>query len=153
RLFGPNSEGLNKNMLNSDPPEHSRLRRITSQAFAPRRIEALRPLIVGMVDELLDRVTPHGRCEFIEDFAVQLPTMVIGELLGMPVTDREQILEWTQVIRTSGSSKRSPEIERAAVQEAQAQLHRYLVGLVAAKREQPGDDMISALIDASDRGG
>ncbi|SBT43258.1 cytochrome P450 family protein [Micromonospora narathiwatensis] len=153
RIFGPNSEGLNKNMLNSDPPEHTRLRRIVSQAFAPRRIEALRPRVARIVDDLLDRVVVRGRAELMRDFAIPLPMTVICELLGIPAAEHGQVLGWTQVIRTSGSSRRSPEEERAAVQEAQLRLHHYLADLVRAKRARPADDMISALVEACDRDG
>ncbi|MEU4568933.1 cytochrome P450 [Micromonospora sp. NPDC023956] len=152
RIFGPNSEALNRNMLNSDPPEHSRLRRIVSQAFAPRRIEALRPRVAEIVDTLLDRIVPHGAADLMHDFAIPLPMMVIGELLGIPEADHQRVLDWTQVIRTSGSSKR-PEEDRAAVQEAQLRLHHYLVGFVQAKRADPADDIVSDLIAASDREG
>jgi cytochrome P450 len=153
RIFGPNSEGLNKNMLNSDPPEHTRLRRMVSQAFAPRRIEALRPRVAEIVDNLLDKIIPQGQSELMHDFAIPLPMMVICELLGIPETDHERVLDWTQVIRTSGSSRRPPEEDRAAVQEAQLRLHHYLADLVQAKRAHPADDMISALIDACDHDG
>ncbi|MGR6320527.1 cytochrome P450 [Micromonospora soli] len=153
RLFGPNSEGLNKNMLNSDPPEHTRLRRIVSQAFAPRRIEALRPRVAQIVDGLLDPLVPQGRAELMHDFAIPLPMSVICELLGIPEADHGQVLDWTQVIRTSGSSRRPPQEERAAVQEAQLKLHDYLVDLVQAKRAHPADDIIGALIDSRDRDG
>ena len=153
KIFGPNSEALNKNMLNADPPEHTRLRRITSQAFAPRRIEALRPRVARIVDDLLDKIIPQGQSQLMHDFAIPLPMMVISELLGIPETDHERVLDWTQVIRTSGSSGRSPEVERAAVQEAQLRLHHYLEDLVQDKRAHPADDMISALIDACDHDG
>ncbi|ROO59600.1 cytochrome P450 [Micromonospora sp. Llam0] len=153
RFFGPNSEGLNKNMLNSDPPEHSRLRRLVSQAFAPRRIEALRPRIGQVVDDLLDKFAPRGEADLMHQFAVPLPMVVICELLGVPKPDHEQVLGWTQVIRTSGSASRPPDQERAAVQQVQAQLHEYLTGLVRAKRATPADDMLTALIDACDHGG
>ncbi|WP_229402246.1 cytochrome P450 family protein [Micromonospora okii] len=153
RIFGPNSEGLNRNMLNSDPPEHTRLRRIVSQAFAPRRVEALRPRIAEVVDALLDRVVPRGRCDLMEDFAIPLPMTVISELLGIPEEDHARVLDWTQVIRTSGSSGRPPEEDRAAVQEAQAWLHHYLADLVEAKRARPADDMVSSLVQACDRDG
>jgi cytochrome P450 len=79
--------------------------------------------------------------------------IVISELLGIPETDHDKVLEWTQVIRESGSAGRPPAEERAAVQEAQLWLHQYLTGLVKAKREQPADDMVSALIDAADHEG
>ena len=153
RIFGPNSEALNKNMLNADPPEHGRLRRIMSQAFAPRRIEALRPRVAAVVDDLLDKMIPHGQSDLMHDFAIPLPMMVISELLGIPETDHERVLAWTQVIRTSGSSGRTPEEERAAVQEAQLWIGRYLADLVQAKRGHPADDMISALIEACDQDG
>ncbi|MFF5176221.1 cytochrome P450 [Micromonospora sp. NPDC000089] len=153
RLFGPNSEGLNRNMLNSDPPEHTRLRRIVSQAFAPRRIEALRPRVAAIVDDLLDRVVERGRAELMHDFAIPLPMRVIGELIGIPEDDHDRVLDQTQVIRTSGSSGRPPAEDRAAVQEAQLWLHDYLVDLVRAKRARPGDDIISALIADCDQAG
>ncbi|MFB9234654.1 cytochrome P450 [Plantactinospora siamensis] len=153
RIFGPNSAGLNKNMLNADPPEHTRLRRIVSQAFAPRRIEALRPRIARAVDDLLDKIVPRGEADLMADFAIPLPMTVICDLLGIPPADRDGVLDWTQVIRTSGSSRRSPEEERAAVQEVQLRLHHYLAELVQAKREQPADDLISALIEACDQSG
>jgi len=153
RIFGPNSEGLNKNMLNSDPPEHSRLRRMVSQAFAPRRIEALRPRVTELVDDLLDKIISQGESELMHDFAIPLPMMVICELLGIPETDHERVLDWTQVIRTSGSSGRGPDEDRAAVQEAQLWLHHYLADLVQAKRAHPADDMIGALIESCDQDG
>jgi cytochrome P450 len=153
RIFGPNSEGLNRNMLNCDPPEHTRLRRVVSQAFAPRRIEALRPRVEAIVDGLLDRIVPRGEAELMADFAIPLPMMVISELLGIPEADHEKVLDWTQVIRTSGSSGRPPAEERAAVQEVQLLLHHYLADLVRAKRAHPADDMVSSLIDACDREG
>ncbi|MFC0003478.1 cytochrome P450 family protein [Micromonospora siamensis] len=153
KIFGPNSEALNRNMLNADPPEHTRLRRMISQAFAPRRIEALRPRVAQIVDDLLDKVVPRGEAELMGDFAIPLPMRVISELLGIPPADHDRVLDWTQVIRTSGSSRRSPQEERAAVQEAQLRLHHYLAGLVAAKRAHPADDIVSALIDACDQEG
>ncbi|MEV0430226.1 cytochrome P450 [Micromonospora sp. NPDC050495] len=151
RIFGPNSAGLNQNMLNSDPPEHTRLRRVVSQAFSPRRIEALRPRVAEIVDHLIDKLLPQGQAELMHDFAIPLPMTVICELLGVPPADHGRVLDWTQVIRTSGSTRRPPEEERAAVQEAQSRLHHYLAGLVRAKRDDRADDIIGALIAACDR--
>ncbi|WFE40712.1 cytochrome P450 [Micromonospora sp. WMMD998] len=151
RIFGPNSEGLNRNMLNSDPPEHTRLRRVVSQAFAPRRIEALRPRVATIVDHLIDKMIPRGEADLMREFAIPLPMTVICELLGVPPADHDRVLDWTQVIRTSGSASRPPAEERAAVQEAQLRLHHYLADLVRAKRDDPADDIIGALVDAVDR--
>jgi cytochrome P450 len=153
RIFGPNSEGLNKNMLNCDPPEHDRLRQIVSQAFTTRRIEALRPRVTAFVESLLDKMLPRGESDLMRDFAIPLPMMVICDLLGIPEVDHDRVLGWTQVIRTSGSSHRPPEQERAAVQEAQLRLNRYLADLVQARRAHPAPGMISELIDACDREG
>ncbi|GIH18590.1 cytochrome P450 family protein [Rugosimonospora africana] len=153
RIFGPNSEGLNKNMLNSDPPEHDRLRQIVSQAFTTRRVEALRPRVAGFVESLLEKIIPRGECDLMRDFAIPLPMMVICDLLGIPEIDHDRVLGWTQVIRTSGSSRRPPEQERAAVQEAQLRLNHYLADLVQAKRAHPTAGMINELIDACDRDG
>jgi len=140
-------------MLNSDPPEHTRLRRVVSQAFAPRRIEALRPRVASIVDQLIDKMAPHGEADLMHDFAIPLPMTVICELLGVPPADHGRVLDWTQVIRTSGSTSRPPAQERAAVQEAQLRLHQYLTGLVRAKRDDPADDIIAALIKAVDEDG
>jgi cytochrome P450 len=109
--------------------------------------------VAEIVDNLLDKIIPDGQSELMRDFAIPLPMMVICELLGIPETDHERVLGWTQVIRTSGSSGRSPADDKAAVQEAQLRLHHYLADLVRAKRGEPADDMISALIDGSDHDG
>lgn len=105
------------------------------------------------MDTLLDRIVPQGGCDLMRDFAIPLPMLVISDLLGLPESDHERVLDWTQVIRTSGSANRSPEKDRAAVQEAQLRLHHYLIDLVQAKRAHPADDMIGALVDACDRDG
>jgi cytochrome P450 len=140
-------------MLNCDPPEHDRLRQIVSQAFTTRRIEALRPRVTAFVESLLDKMLPRGESDLMRDFAIPLPMMVICDLLGIPEVDHDRVLGWTQVIRTSGSSDRPPEQERAAVQEAQLRLNRYLADLVQARRAHPAPGMISELIDACDREG
>ncbi|WP_131786238.1 cytochrome P450 family protein [Protofrankia symbiont of Coriaria ruscifolia] len=153
QVFGEKSVALNRNMLNADPPEHTRLRRLVSQAFTPRRIEALAPRVQQIVDQLLDTIVPAGRAELISEFALPLPMNVICELLGVPAEDREQFFSGTQVIRTQGTAGRSNEEDRAAIQEAQQNLYNYLTKLVGNKRDQPSDDLISALIAARDDGG
>jgi cytochrome P450 len=152
-VFGEKARQINTNMLNSDPPEHTRLRRLVTQAFTPRRIEAMRPTVERVVDELLDRIAPLGRTDFVDDVALRLPLRVIGSLLGIPEEDHEVILSGTQVIRTAGTGGRSPQEDRAGIAAAQQRLHAYFTELVAAKRRQPGEDLISALITARDEGG
>ena len=88
----------------------------------------------------------------MREFAIPLPMTVICELLGVPPADHDRVLDWTQVIRTSGSTSRPPREERAAVQEAQLRLHHYLADLVRAKRDDPADDIIGALDGRRRRG-
>jgi cytochrome P450 len=153
QVFGEKARQINNNMLNSDPPEHTRLRRLVTQAFTPRRIEAMRPFVEQVVEDLLDRIAPLGRTDFVEDFALRLPLRVVGHLLGIPDEDHEVILSGTQVIRTVGTGGRSPQEDRAGIAAAQERLHAYFTDLVAAKRRHPGDDLISDLITARDEGG
>ena len=153
QVFGEKARQINTNMLNSDPPGHTRLRRLVTQAFTPRRIEAMRPRVEEIVEQLLDRITPLGRTDFVDDVALRLPLAVIGHLLGIPEADHEEILSGTQVIRTVGTGGRSPQEDRAAIGAAQERLHAYFTALVAAKRREPGDDLVSALIAARDEHG
>ncbi|MER5812913.1 cytochrome P450 [Streptomyces sp. NPDC002033] len=133
-------------MLMSDPPDHTRLRRLVARAFTPRRIEALAPRIQQITDELLDAMeaNPERRADLVDAFAFPLPMTVICELLGVPELDREAFRGWSNemVARTS------PEAE-AAVYEA---MPRYLSQLIDAKRAAPGDDLLSAMIHAVDDG-
>jgi cytochrome P450 len=152
-VFGEKARQINTNMLNSDPPEHTRLRRLVTQAFTPRRIEAMRPEVEAIVERLLDRMVPLGHTDFVDDFALRLPLSVIGSLLGIPEADHEEILAGTQVIRTVGTGGRSPQEDRAAIGQAQERLHAYFTGLVAAKRREPGEDLVSALISSRDGDG
>jgi cytochrome P450 len=121
-----------------------------TQAFTPRRIEAMRPRVEEIVEELLDAIAPRGQTDFVDDFALRLPLAVVGDLLGIPREDHEEILSGTQVIRTVGTGGRSPQENRTAIAEAQQRLHAYFTGLVAAKRADPGQDLVSSLIAARD---
>jgi cytochrome P450 len=152
RIFGPNSAAINKNMLNSDPPEHTRLRRLVAQAFTPHRIEALRPRIAAVVDGLVDGLVRDGAgaTDLIPGFALPLPVTVICDLLGVPRADRERFTVATQVIRTAGTAGRSPLEDRERIQAAQADVFEYLTRFVAYKRTEPGADLMSELIAARD---
>ncbi|MFF4646650.1 cytochrome P450 [Streptomyces sp. NPDC001389] len=134
-------------MLMSDPPDHTRLRRLVAREFTPRRIEALAPRIQQITDELLDAMEASGerRADLVGAFAFPLPMTVICELLGVPALDRESFRDWSDemVARTSPQAQ-------AAAYEA---MPRYLTGLIDAKRAEPGDDLLSAMIHAVDEGG
>ncbi|GAB2969531.1 cytochrome P450 [Streptomyces pseudoechinosporeus] len=134
-------------MLMSDPPDHTRLRRLVAREFTPRRIESLAPRIRQITDELLDTMlaVEERRADLIASFAFPLPMTVICELLGVPELDRDAFRRWSNemVARTS------PEAEALAYQEESA----YLAELIAAKRAKPGVDLLSALIHTADEDG
>jgi cytochrome P450 len=140
---------LSRSMIGTDPPEHTRLRRLVSKAFTARRVEGLRPRVQEITDALLDRITPRGRAELIGEFALPLPITVIGELLGVPEADRDRFRAWTDEMLDRPFDPRS---DMARVTAAREQMYGYLTDLVAAKRARPADDLLTALIETSDEG-
>jgi cytochrome P450 len=131
-----------------NPPDHTRLRRLVSSTFTARRVQALRPAIEAIVDDLLDRMA--GEVDFIDAFAFPLPVNVIGELLGVPEPDRAQfqtlIRDWSQVLEII-----TPEV-LAVADPAAATVRAYLAELVSLRRREPGPDLISALVAAEEEG-
>lgn len=135
-------------ILSLDPPEHSRLRKLVAGAFTGRRIQALRPRIAQLVDELIDGMLagPHPT-DLVQMFSLPLPSQVICLLLGVPFEDTGKFHAWSNTI--FGDWSRSPE----AIERAYAEIGAYLAELIARKRETPQDDLVSVLIDARDAGG
>ncbi|MFD5417282.1 cytochrome P450 [Streptomyces sp. NPDC127069] len=139
-------ESLLSNMLRSDPPDHTRLRRLVSQAFTARRVAAMRPRIQTLTDRLLDALAPAGRADLVADFALPLPVTVISELLGVPVDDRHDFQYWTDRLIRRGVRAPDP----AVVDEAWRHMRAYVTGLIREKRAEPGDDLLSGLVTARD---
>jgi cytochrome P450 len=147
------AEGLpgpefSRHMLNVDPPDHTRLRRLMSRAFVPPRIAALEPAIRGIASNLLDELDaagPGATVDLIEGYAYPLPFGVIGELLGIPAADRPRLHAWFQVLLTGWAGDPPPE----AV-EASDGIVAYLRELVDSKRKNPADDLVSVLVAAED---
>ncbi|MGW4204892.1 cytochrome P450 family protein [Streptomyces sp. NPDC004726] len=131
---------LDANLLNMDPPDHTRIRRLVSRAFTARRIEELREPIRRIADELLDAMAPKGRADLVAAYAVPLPITVICELLGVPPHSRRDFREWTDVLLTPDPAR------PGRTKEAMAAVVGFLSGLLAHKRAEPGDDLLSALI-------
>jgi cytochrome P450 len=137
---------LDANLLNLDPPDHSRLRRLVGKAFTARRVEDLRGRVQATTDTLLDALAERGGGDLIAEFAEPLPLTVIGDLLGVPEDRRRDFQHWTGILL-------APEPhQRAQAPQAVAALHQFMVDLVAEKRRQPGDDLLSALITVRDAG-
>jgi len=142
-------------MLFKDDPDHGRLRKLVSGAFTPRVVEAMRGRIETIANELLDAVEPAGGMDLIPDFAYPVPMTVICELLGVPAEDRPSFRRWTSTFARVLDPVASPEEEAkltAAGDEAMEGFVAYLTDLVANRRRQPGEDLLSALIAARDGG-
>jgi cytochrome P450 len=136
---------LDVHMLNSDPPDHERLRRLVNKAFTMRRVEELRPRITSITAELLDDLSIQREVDLLACFAFPLPITVICELLGVPVADRDDFRAWSATIVANTVT---PEV---FMQDATAMV-RYIRALLAAKRHEPADDLLSALVLARDEG-
>jgi cytochrome P450 len=141
-----------RSMLVSDPPDHTRLRALVQKAFTPRMIEQLRPRIIAVVGELLDRIAGcAGLVDLIGDLAYPLPVVVIAELLGVPAEDRVRFHAWSSVVAAS-LDPLVPESVAAQVVDARNALHAYLRGVIEQRRREPRADLISALVAVEEQG-
>ena len=133
---------LTAHMLNSDPPDHTRLRKLVAKAFTTRRVELLRPRIEEITDDLLAALS--GAVDLIEGFAFPLPVTVICELLGVPHDDRDDFRAWSSALVAGASAE--------SVGAAAVAMSGYLHALIDTKRAAPEDDMLTALIHAQEDG-
>jgi cytochrome P450 len=131
-------------LVNMDPPEHTRLRRLTSAAFSPRRIGTLRDEVQGMVDELLDGVAEHGApVDFVQGFARQLPPRVLTLILGVPVPEAQQFRTW---IDTMTGFDTDHDVRQATIET----VSEYIRRLIADRRSVETDDLLHVLVHARD---
>jgi cytochrome P450 len=144
-------------ILDSEPPKHTRLRRLVAQAFGRGHVERLRPrvgaLAAGLLDECADALAARGSFDALADYAEPLPVLVIAELLGWPAADRHLLRPWSQAIVKMYELDRTPGDE-AAAQRAGAEFAAYVVELAKARRADPRDDLVTHLVqvrDGSDR--
>jgi cytochrome P450 len=144
----PAVASLSHMMLFVDPPLHTRLRGLVSKAFNARRIEALRPRIEAIVDELIDRVLPQGHMCVIRDIAHRLPVTVICDMLGIPDQDRPRFLEESTVRGRILDPVPMSREELDQAYEGALSTGAYFSGLLAYRREHPGDDLATALVQA-----
>ena len=139
-------------MLMQDPPEHTRLRGVVSRAFTPRRVAGLEERIVALVEPMLDTMAEAGEADFMAVLAFRLPVAVIGELVGVPVEEREQFRDLVRrVNRASEVGATIADLEDA--ERAAEYQDAYFADLVARKRREPDDGLLSALIEIRDSGG
>ena len=136
-------------MLFVDPPRHTRLRNLVNKGFTPRRVQELRPRIEAIVTGLLDDAVARGRMDLMDDLAVPLPIIVIAELLGVPVEDRDRLKVWSDNAALLLDGTLRDDHLAVAIPNV-LELVRYLKQVIDARRKEPRDDLISALVAAQD---
>jgi cytochrome P450 len=138
-------------ILNVDPPDHTRLRRLVSKAFTPKMVHELRPRIQALVDEALDAMAARGEADMISDLAFPLPFTVISEMLGMPDGNRDEVRGWSHTLTKTLDPILSPEEVQAALAAAD-NMQAHVQDVLAWKRDHPADDLLTGLLAAEDEG-
>ncbi len=138
-------------LLFMDPPDHTRLRRLVSKAFTPRRVEALRPRIGEIVDEVLDRAADEGGLDIVADLGYTVPITVICEMMGVPVADRDLFAPWSSAASRLLDGDISHDELTAGLAGVMAIIN-YFNDLFEERRRAPGDDLVSALLAAEEEG-
>ena len=138
-------------ILNIDPPDHTRLRRLVAKVFTPRRVEDLRPMVRDLVARHLDAVAESGEMDVIADLAFPLPFAVITEMLGMPDADRDQLREWSHAVVQLLDITITPDDARTAAIAAE-HMRTHVREAITWKRSNLGDDLLTALLTAEDEG-
>jgi cytochrome P450 len=139
-------------MLQQDPPNHTRLRRLVSRGFTPPAMERLRPHVQTLVDSLLDRVQGAHEMDIIRDLARPLPSTVICQMLGVPVSDGELFTDWTAQITHLLAPRVLSEEQRTRSYDAASRLIEYFTAAVSERKRALGDDLLSTLIRAEEAG-
>ncbi|MFF1448782.1 cytochrome P450 [Streptomyces sp. NPDC058274] len=149
---GERKAELMTHLLNIDPPDHTRLRRLVSKAFTPRRVAEFAPRVQALTDQLIDQFADKGSADLIHEFAFPLPIYAICDLLGVPQEDQDDFRDWAGMMIRHGGGP------RGGVARSVKKMRGYLAELIHRKREAlpdrtaPGEDLISGLIRASDQG-
>lgn len=151
RFYRPPGREIYRSMLMLDPPDHTRLRNLVNKAFTPATVARLRPRIQALVDGILDQAAGRGRLEVIAELAYPLPVTVIAEMLGVPPADYQIFKMWSATLVASLDPLRAGEVRDQAF-EARDALAQYLSGVVEQRRQQPGEDLISALLAVEHQG-
>jgi cytochrome P450 len=147
----PFDESLRLQLIDMEPPDHTRLRRLVSTAFTPRTVEGLRPRVTELVDGLVEAALGRREFDLLADLIAQLPVAVIAELLGIPAADRPLLRPWSADMTLMFELARSEDDERRAVR-ATVEFSDYLRGLVRERRARPEADLPSRLAQVAEAG-
>ena len=135
------SEQRSKSILNLDPPDHTRLRKLATQAFTPKAVNRLRMTTEQMVDDVLDRAATQGGMEVIDELAFPVPFQVISAMLDMPTDRADELRDWSQILTaTLEPTTTLDDLDRA--DEAVNQLIPYLFDIIEQRRSNLGDDVV-----------
>jgi cytochrome P450 len=138
---------LERNMLDLDQPDHTRLRALVHKAFTPRLVERMRARVQSLADELLDGVARRGEMDLIKDYALPLPMTIITEILGVPTGDRHKFHKWSKAVVSLSSPNATVRVIPSVWM-----FIRYLRRFFKVRRRDPRDDLASALIQAEEAG-
>ena len=139
-----------RSMIMMDPPEHVQHRRMVAPGFTPQRLDALTPRIRERARVILDGIANQSECEFISSVAAELPVQMLAELFGVPQDDRHKLFQWSNII--IGGEDPDIAVSREHVTQAFMDLAVYAMGLYAARKENPGDDLITMLVNTEVNG-
>jgi cytochrome P450 len=163
---GPLYEQMKRNILHVNGPDHTRLRSLVNPALSPRAVERYRPAMRGFLQQLLAQVTASSvaaqanggepgdgivRCEFVEAVAKPYPSLAIATVMGAPLTDAPRLHHWSNWIQRQFDAT-SMASERDGIEQAVGEFYEYAESLLRARRKDPGDDLISKLIEAEEQG-
>jgi cholest-4-en-3-one 26-monooxygenase len=139
-------------MLNMDPPDHAKLRKLVNRGFTPKRIRELQDVLARRATTIVDEVIEQGSCDFVEAVAAELPLQAIAEFLGVPQEDRHLVFHWSNTMIGSDDPEYASEKDELGqtpeTMEASAQLYAYAQGLAEDRRATPRDDIVSDLVHA-----
>jgi len=139
---------IDNHLLSHDPPDHTRLRNLVGKAFTSRMVNQMQPRIEAIAGQLLDQVEPQGHMDLIEDYAFPLPIIVIAELLGLPVEDRRRLREWSKAFIAPVHDEAEYQVFKAKMLD----FTDYLRMLFKERRQEPRQDLITALVQAEEAG-
>jgi len=148
---GPLYEEMRRNILHVNGADHTRLRSLVNPALSARAVERYRPVMRGFLEDLHAVVADEGRCEFVGAFAKPYPSQVIASVMGAPLTDAPRLHHWSNWIQRQFDAA-SMVNEREGIERAVEEFYEYARALLAARREDPGEDLISRLLAAEEQG-